>query len=79
MRVRVQKWGNSLAVRIPDTLATTAGSEPGAEVELTLEAGRLWVTPSAPPYTRAGLLGRITPENLHHEIGSGSPLGAEVW
>ena len=40
MRVRVQKWGNSLALRIPKSFASETALASGAEVDLTIEDGR---------------------------------------
>ncbi|HTY42366.1 MAG TPA: AbrB/MazE/SpoVT family DNA-binding domain-containing protein [Thermoanaerobaculia bacterium] len=41
MRTRVQKWGNSLAVRIPKPFAEGAGLKPATEIEVSLEKGTL--------------------------------------
>ncbi len=80
MRVRVQKWGNSLALRIPRAFATETALGPGAEVDLALEGGRLIVTPLATPkYELANLLAHVTPENLHGEIETGPSVGKEGW
>ena len=83
MKTRVQKWGNSLALRIPKALATETGLGENAEVELSSDNGRLVITPRK--RTRKGkyklkdLLRGITPENLHGEISFGPPVGREVW
>jgi antitoxin MazE len=80
MRVRVQKWGNSLALRIPKSFAAETALGPGAEVDLTLEEGRLMVTPlTHPAYTLDDLLARITPDNVHREIDTGPAVGGEAW
>jgi antitoxin MazE len=80
MRVRVQKWGNSLALRIPKSFALETGLGSGAEVDLTVEGGRLVVTPLEPPTCSLDeLLGRVTASNLHTETDTGPSLGAEVW
>jgi antitoxin MazE len=80
MRARVQRWGNSLALRIPKTFATETGLESGSEVELTLDDGRLIVTPLAPTsYDLDELLAQVTPENLHGEVDTGSSVGDEAW
>jgi antitoxin MazE len=80
MRIRVQKWGNSLALRIPKSFAAETALGQGAEVDLTLEEGRLVVTPLVhSEYTLDDLLSRITPENLHREIDTGPAVGDEVW
>lgn len=80
MRTRVQRWGNSLALRIPSAFAAETTIEQGSEVELTLEEGRLVVTPvTAPVFSLEALLAEITPENLHSEADAGAPEGAEAW
>jgi antitoxin MazE len=80
MRVRIQKWGNSLALRIPRSFAAETALDQGAEVDLTLEEGRLVVTPlQHPEYRLDDLLARITPDNLHDEIDTGGAVGREAW
>ena len=80
MRVRVQKWGNSLALRIPKSFALETALDSGAEVDLTVEGGRLVVTPlEAPTYSLDELLARVTASNLHTETDIGPSVGAEVW
>lgn len=80
MRVRVQKWGNSLALRIPRSFAAETALDPGAEVDLTVEGGRLVVTPVDPPsYSLEELLSRVSSSNLHGEHDTGGSVGAEVW
>jgi antitoxin MazE len=80
MRIRVQKWGNSLAFRIPRSYAVETAIESGSEMDLTLEDGRLVLTPlPIPNYRLEDLLDGITPENLHGEIDTGPSMGAEAW
>jgi len=80
MRARVQRWGNSLALRIPSSFAAETLIEQGSEVELTLEEGRLVVTPvSAPSFSLDALLAEITPDKLHSESEWGRSQGAEAW
>ena len=80
MRVRVQKWGNSLALRIPKSFASETALDSGAEVDLTVEDGRLVITPlAAPAYSLDELLSRVTDSNLHGEHDTGPNVGAEAW
>jgi antitoxin MazE len=80
MRVRVQKWGNSLALRIPKSFAVETDLDPGSEVDLTLEEGRLVITPLAEPEVSLDqLLAQITPQNLHSEVDFGGAVGRESW
>jgi antitoxin MazE len=79
MITKLQKWGNSLGVRVPKLLAKEAGLEEGAEVELALENGKITLVPAKPKVTLRDLVARITPETLHGEIDFGKPQGREVW
>jgi antitoxin MazE len=80
MKTRVQKWGNSLAVRIPKAFAEEAGLRADAAVELSLVAGALVVKPVAPePLTLKDLLRGVTDENLPGEWDTGPATGKEVW
>ena len=80
MQTHVQKWGNSLAVRIPKSFAAEIGIEQDSEVELSLHDGKLVLVPIAPrPLTLATLLEGITVNNLHSELPTGAAVGSEIW
>lgn len=80
MRVQVQKWGNSLALRIPSSFAKESHIEKGSEVELSLEAGKIVVNPvKKPAYALDDLLSGVTEDNLHSEVETGPPVGKEAW
>ena len=80
MRVRVQKWGNSLAIRIPKPFAAEAGVTQGGEVELAVVRGRLVVAPLASVrYRLRALLAAVTAGNLHDESDFGGRVGRESW
>ncbi len=80
MRAQIQKWGNSLALRIPKSFAVESKLGVNSEVELSLEGGRLIVTPTSSRKARLeDLLSRITEENRHPEMLSGPPVGEEFW
>jgi antitoxin MazE len=80
METRIQKWGNSLALRIPQAFAREIGLSQDSSVELSLEEGRLVITPVPAAGVRLeDLLAGITPDNLHGEADTGSPVGNEAW
>lgn len=80
MRTSVQKWGNSLAIRIPKPLAEDTRLQQGVEVELTVDRGRLVASPvQQRRYNLEALLAGVTPRNRHREIDTGSPVGRELW
>lgn len=80
MKTRVQKWGNSLALRIPKSFAVEAGLQENAPVELSLVDGKPVIQPVAPPSpTLEELLCGVTKANLHGEWDTGPAVGREVW
>jgi len=80
MKTRVQKWGNSLALRIPKSFADEVGLQKEAPVDLSLADGRIVVTPlTESKLTLEQLLSKVTKENSHHEVDTGSAVGNETW
>jgi antitoxin MazE len=80
MQTRVQKWGNSLGVRIPRSLAEEVGLGAGTEVSLTSKDGELVLRPSLPSRLRlADLVAGITPENIHGCVDTGDAVGSEAF
>jgi antitoxin MazE len=80
VRTRVQKWGNSLALRIPKSFAERIGLVENASIDLSLAGGRLLIEPVAEREFRLDqLLAGVTDESLHREVTTGSPVGQEVW
>ena len=80
MRTRMQKWGNSLALRVPKSFADEVGLGRDSPVELSLRKGKLIVAPAAKRgMTLKQLLAKITRNNLHVEVGTGPAVGRETW
>jgi len=80
LRTRVQRWGNSLGVRIPKAFALEANLQESTTVELSLVDGQLVITPVLEPsFTLEQLLAGVTPENLHQEFDTGPAVGNETW
>ena len=80
MKTRVQKWGNSLALRIPRPLAPGANVSAGTTADIELRDGRLIVERThAPHYDLDDLLAGIDTTNLHAETATGVPVGREIW
>jgi len=76
---RIQKWGNSLALRIPKSFALETGLNHDAQVDISLEKGKIIITPVRATRTLDDLLAKITDENIHGEIPTGPAVGNEVW
>ena len=80
MDTRVQKWGESLALRIPESLANQLGLEPDSPVTVSRRGTELIITPmNRERLTLEDLLAQVTEDNLHGEIDTGPAVGREVW
>ena len=80
MVTTIAKWGNSLAVRIPQSLAKEIDFSEGSEVEIVVVDGNLLIKPkSRHRYSLEELIQGITPQNLHGEVDAGVAVGHEVW
>ena len=80
MRTKIQRWGHSLALRIPKPLAIEAQLGDQAEVDLTVTNGKIVVRPAKKAAPRLkDLLSRVTKRNLHGEVDTGTPVGKETW
>ncbi len=79
MRARVAKWGNSLALRIPKTVAEEVGLDEGASVEVRVLGRKLLLAPARQQYSLDELVAGITPKNRHGETDWGPPVGNESW
>ena len=80
MQTRIQKWGNSLALRIPKSFALETGLQLDSAVEIVVEDGKLVISPiPAETFKLEDLLQQITADNLHSEIDAGAATGKESW
>lgn len=80
MKARVQKWGNSLAIRIPRSYAIESKLEDGAAVDLAVEQGSIVIRPAKTnEYTIEELLAGVKRKNIHKETKIGHRIGKEIW
>ncbi|HEX8682704.1 MAG TPA: AbrB/MazE/SpoVT family DNA-binding domain-containing protein [Ardenticatenaceae bacterium] len=80
MQVRVGKWGDSLAVRIPEIVVQEVHLEEDALVKVSVVDGKLMVEPVGVEHpTLEQLLAGITEQNLHGEVDTGAAMGHEAW
>ena len=80
MRTKIQKWGNSLALRIPKAFALDAQLENNSVVEISLIEGRIVIKPISPHHwSLEQLLSGVTSDNIHQETNTGDAVGNEVW
>jgi antitoxin MazE len=77
MKTVIQKWGNSLGVRIPSIYVKEFNLKNGSSVEIAEDDGKIIIIP--PKYTLEDLLDRISSKNMHDPIETGPSVGKEEW
>jgi antitoxin MazE len=80
MLTKIQKWGNSLALRIPKAFALDVQLENDSIVEVSLVDGQIVIKPVITPnWTLDQLLEGVNSENMHQETDTGHATGNEIW
>ncbi|MFM2312799.1 MAG: hypothetical protein RLZZ04_2075 [Cyanobacteriota bacterium] len=75
----VNKWGNSLGLRIPQPVASKVGLTAGTLVSIEVVNNTIVVSPVRKKYSLDELLEGVTPELISGEYDWGAPVGKEVW
>lgn len=80
MQAVIQKWGNSLALRIPKTFSKELGIEESTTVEMHVEESALIIKPKKEKKsTLKELLKMINENNRHESVDTGAVIGKEAW
>ncbi|MDH4080932.1 MAG: AbrB/MazE/SpoVT family DNA-binding domain-containing protein [Nitrospira sp.] len=80
MKTTAQKWGNSLAIRVPKSVAVQVGLKAQDDLEIEVQDGNVVLKPQLRRvYRLDDLVKRITSKNLHGEVDTGAPVGREIW
>ena len=79
MQVALQKWGNSLALRIPAGFARQIKLRQGDPLRLSLSENKLTIQAAKPLYRAADLIRNIKTNQMQHETDWGNSRGTEVW
>ncbi len=77
MQTVVQKWGNSLGIRIPSMYVKEFNLKNGNSVEIIEDNGNIVIVP--PKKTLENYLSRITAANIHDAVETGNSVGKEEW
>ena len=77
MRARLSKWGNSLAIRLPQAAVKSLRVHEGEQVELTIKDDRLEIRAARPRYRLDDLIRQITPDNQPEPMDL-PPVGEEA-
>ncbi len=75
----VNKWGNSLGVRIPQPIANAVGLEIGTVVDVKVVDNTIVISTVKKKHTLEDLLVGVTPELIGGEYDWGEPVGNEAW
>lgn len=79
MKTTAQKWGNSLAIRVPKSVAVQVGIQEQDELEIEVQDGNVVLKPQLQRvYRLEDLVKQITPKNLHGETDAGIPVGRAI-
>jgi antitoxin MazE len=77
MQISIQKWGNSLGIRIPSYLLKRLSLHDGSMVEIIMQDNNIVLSPKK--YNLADFLGKITNSNQHDESWNENSQGLEEW
>jgi antitoxin MazE len=77
MLVQISKWGNSLGLRLPRSLADQIGVGAGAKVEILADGDRLVVQVAKRRRTIADMVVNMTPESMREAFDWGDDVGRE--
>ncbi len=76
----IKPWGNNLGVRLPAAVAREARLSANQRVRITVEHGRVIITPHGnKPLTLAERLARFDPALHGGEAMAAAPVGSEAW
>jgi antitoxin MazE len=81
MQVRIAKWGNSLAVRLPKAIADDLGLTEGQAVDVAIESGAVKLKPSPARVRLSDLVAeakRLGPAAHPETVAWGGDVGAET-
>lgn len=79
MLTKIQKWGNSFAIRIPKTFTSEINLEKNSVIELSLIDKQILIKPiDIEKYSLKQLLSGVTDKNIHSETDTGEVCGNEI-
>ena len=80
MTATIRKWGNSLALRIPSSVAADTHLGSGSLVNLTVREGKVIIEPvRRKKYKLDELLKGVSKRNTHPSVDTGPAVGREAW
>ncbi len=77
MQTNIQKWGNSLGIRIPHYLLKKLSLHDGSVVEVIMQDNKIVLSPIK--YNLRDFLEQISDNNKHDEFWQDNGKGIEEW
>jgi len=78
MVTSVKKWGNSLGIRLPKSIADEVFLNEGSNLKISVNKGKIELTKIDSELELDDMLAEINSQNLHNEIDSGVIVGNEL-
>jgi antitoxin MazE len=78
MEAMVKKWGNSLGIRIPNSIVRELALKDGSLVDIN-DNGEVIIIKPIQENKLSAMLNNINEQNIHKEIETGGPVGKEIW
>ncbi|MDC1205383.1 AbrB/MazE/SpoVT family DNA-binding domain-containing protein [Candidatus Pacebacteria bacterium] len=79
MKTKIQKWGNSLGVRLPKNIAEQKSLKEGLRVSVVLKNNQIVIEPVEDEITLESMLSDVSTDNIHNETDWAKARGNEVW
>ena len=79
METKLQKWGNSLGVRLPKAIAEQKALREGSSVSVSIVNDQIVIEAVAEEVSLKSLLAEVSTNNLHVETDWSDVRGNEVW
>jgi antitoxin MazE len=79
MKTKIQRWGNSLGIRLPKNITEQKSLREGAGVSVSIKNDQIIIEPVAEDISLESLLSSISKENLHKETNWDRTRGNELW
>ncbi|HBW36533.1 AbrB/MazE/SpoVT family DNA-binding domain-containing protein [Desulfosporosinus sp. BICA1-9] len=77
MKAMARKWGNSIGIRIPASMANSIKINDGTPIDVELDGEKIIITRKK--YNLKELLAQIPDDYVPEEIDWGEPVGGEIW
>ncbi|MFP3090962.1 AbrB/MazE/SpoVT family DNA-binding domain-containing protein [Treponema sp. TIM-1] len=78
METIVRKWGNSLGIRIPNTIVRELSLQDGSFVDIK-DRGKEIIIKLKEKNKLSEMLNNINEKNIHSEVETNGPVGNELW